>query len=116
MAKIVIFTDLHAHPFSFGASIDEATGRNSRLQDCLNVLDWTSGIVYGSGAGARLFIGDMFHIRGRLAPSVINPISDHFARAHPSGEEQDFIDFLIPGNHDMEHRAEGEHALYPLRA
>jgi DNA repair exonuclease SbcCD nuclease subunit len=116
MSKIVLFSDLHAHPYAFGASIDEVTGRNSRLQDCLNVLDWTSGIAYGSGAGARLFIGDMFHIRGRLAPSVINPISDHFARVHPSGEEQDFIDFLIPGNHDQEHRVEGEHALYPLRA
>jgi DNA repair exonuclease SbcCD nuclease subunit len=115
MAQIIIYTDLHCHPYPFGASINEETGRNSRLQDCLDVLDWTANIVHDRGADARLFIGDMFHIRGRLAPSVINPISDHFETVHHRGWWQPFIDFLIPGNHDHEHRVKGEHALHSLR-
>ncbi len=106
--RLVAFTDLHVHPHPFGAGTDPTTGRQSRLQDCLNVLDQTAELATELDASFRIFCGDMFHVRGRLAPSVINPVIEHFR------EEKSFKDILLVGNHDMEHRVEGEHALRSL--
>jgi DNA repair exonuclease SbcCD nuclease subunit len=117
--KIVIFTDLHVFPHRFGGEIDKSTGRQSRLQDCLDVLDATANLVDDIDAQHRLFIGDMFHIRGRLAPSFLNPVVEHFRIVHHGDWTErgaDFTDWLIPGNHDMENRVAGENALQLLRS
>ncbi|MDX5368494.1 MAG: metallophosphoesterase, partial [Alphaproteobacteria bacterium] len=110
--KIIAYSDLHIHPHRFGAGTDDDTGRQSRLQDCLDVLDMTAKAVEDHNAVARLFCGDMFHVRGRIQPSVFNPTLSHFKRVHNPNR---FTDYLLVGNHDMEHRANGEHAVHGLR-
>lgn len=114
--KIVIFTDLHVFPHRFGAGIDSSTGRQSRLQDCINVLDATANLVDDIEASHRLFLGDMFHVRGRLAPSFLNPVVDHYREVHHKDWGADFTDWLIVGNHDMEARIAGENALRSLKS
>lgn len=106
--KIIAFSDLHVYPHRFGASVDDMTGRQSRLQDCIDVLDLTRQAAIDHGASVRLFCGDMFHTRGKLAPSIFNPVVEHYRTS------RSFMDDMIVGNHDMEHRVEGEHALKPL--
>lgn len=110
--RIVAFSDLHIHTHRFGAGVDPATGRHSRLQDCLNVLDVTAQACFDHDAAARVFCGDLFHVRGQIRPSWLNPALDHFRRFHGSHA---YWDIMIPGNHDMEHRADGEHALEALK-
>lgn len=112
--KAVIFSDLHFHPHRFGATVD-ADGKHSRQQHALLALQQSAAAVAGFGPAegmARFFCGDMFHVRGKLAPSIINPVIEHFRSVHDddSGTPH-FEDFLVVGNHDMENRSEGEHAL-----
>lgn len=108
--RLVAFSDLHIHAHRFGASIISETGRNSRLQDCLNVLNVTAQATADLGASARLFCGDLFHVRGVLKPSILTPVLEHF-RSRPSTIQ----DFMIVGNHDMEARTDGAHALEVLK-
>ena len=107
--RIIAFSDSHVHPHRFGATVDEATGRQSRLQDGIDALDMTAQAAIDHKADLRVFCGDMFHTRGKLAPSILNPVIEHYRK--PS---RPFHDELIVGNHDMEHRVEGEHALKAL--
>ena len=114
MAKGIIFSDLHVHPHRFGASVDPATGKHSRLYDCLRALDFSLELVKKHDAKVRIFGGDMFHERGRLRPSVLNPVISHFLEAHNSKRSASFLDIGVVGNHDMEHRVLGDHALVPI--
>ena len=115
--NIVVFSDLHLHGFKFGASI-ASTGRNSRLQHGLDVLHWTAWLAIKEAKPdqmpVRLFAGDLFHQRGILRPSVLNPVLEHFANGEWATAGGIF-DFMIPGNHDEEARSDGEHALAALR-
>ena len=106
--RAIAFSDLHAHPHRFGGVIAE-DGRHSRLSDCLRVLDQTREAANNYRASVRLFCGDMFHVRGKLTPSVINPVIEHFQRGGNT-----FRDFILVGNHDMENRESGEHAVRML--
>lgn len=108
--RIVAFSDLHIHPHRFGAT-SCTNGRSSRLQHCLDVLTETDGACVSLGAKARLFCGDLFHVRGQLKPSILNPVLDHFRFERGPG----YIDLMLPGNHDMEMRTDGEHALEALK-
>lgn len=107
--KLVLFSDLHVRNHKFGASIDAATGRNSRLQDCLSVLDITAEAAMRIGASARLFVGDMFDERGKIRPSIFNPVFDHYSTL-----DHGFQDFIVVGNHDMEHRVDGQSSVHGL--
>lgn len=115
--KLIAFSDLHVHRHRFGASVDPKTGRHSRLQDCLDVLDVTALVAHHHSADLRVFCGDLFHVRGHLRPTELNPVLDHFRRVHSEDWKPgyDLIDWMIPGNHDMEGRADGEHALDALK-
>lgn len=106
----LVFTDLHVHKHKFGGVVTEE-GKHTRLMDCVSVLDQTYQHMLSSNISYRFFCGDMFHVRGKLAPSILNPVIEHFSRVH---EEKAFKDFLLVGNHDMEHRTDGEHAMKAL--
>lgn len=110
--KTVAFSDLHVHPFSFGGSIDPATNRHNRVEHGLEVLRQTAAAAVDVGAKIRFFAGDLFHERGKLKPSVLNPVVDHFRE---KAGKVSFLDIFMPGNHDEEARSDGEHALDVLR-
>lgn len=110
--KVIIWSDAHLHAHRIGNKIDEK-GYSTRLLDGIKAVDAISQAVIANGASLRLFVGDLFHVRGRLVPSIFNPVFDSFVRAH---RDASYVDFLIPGNHDDEARAEGEHAIRSLGA
>ena len=121
--KIVAFSDLHVHPHKFGDVIGE-DGRSRRLQDCIDVLEWTANLANDVGAPLRLFCGDLFHVRGKLTPSALNPVVEHFSMM---SKVDGPATLMIPGNHDMESRSaevlvdgelekRGEHALDAIGA
>lgn len=90
-----IISDTHHHAWS--AFSRDVGGVNSRLQ---TILDQTArfALEVRTRDGHALFHGgDMFHVRGNIAPSVLNPSLDTYrAIAGRMGV------YAIPGNHDLE--------------
>lgn len=94
--RIAIASDLHFHAWS-AFSTTNADGINSRLQYTLDDLEATARRIGKSG---RLYLaGDLFHVRGSLAPSVLNAVIDRFQHIRSTYETDIRV---IPGNHDLE--------------
>ena len=99
--KLVVYSDLHAHPFKGGQILAE--GRNSRVDDALGVIDTV--YAYAENIEATvIFGGDLFDRRKSIDVDTYNKvhqtISDHTARA-----------VMIPGNHDQANKSGTIHAL-----
>lgn len=96
-APYVVLSDLHLHDWnSFSTTL--STGVNSRLQLILNEIESAASVVRELG-GTRIYMaGDLFHVRGALKPSVMNPVIDCIADLVNEG----FQFRIIPGNHDLE--------------
>jgi len=89
--------DLHAHAWSAFSSVDE-NGTNTRLLHIIDELDRLCTLVRRAGGNIVVFAGDLFHERGKIVPSVFNPLHVCIQRWIDRG-----IDFRgIPGNHDCE--------------
>jgi DNA repair exonuclease SbcCD nuclease subunit len=108
MAKVLIWSDLHAHPHKFGATVS-ASGQNSRLADCIDIVRHINVISFTKQCSLRLFCGDMFHVRGKIAPSVLNPVYRLISESHTISNGM--LDVMIPGNHDDEARSDGETSI-----
>lgn len=95
---LVIISDTHNHNWSvFSHTLSSKV--NSRLQTTLDET-WEAA-KRGKEAGARALIhcGDMFHVRGSIAPSVLNPTLDLYAKIV---NELDLPVYILAGNHDLE--------------
>lgn len=92
----VIVSDVHLHSWSAFSSTLES-GVNSRLQIILDELRRAGQRAKEIG-GHLYCAGDLFHVRGSVAPSVLNPTLDLFREIVESGVEVR----MIPGNHDLE--------------
>ena len=93
-----IVSDLHLHGWSAFSSVNE-DGINSRLAMQLEELRRAAREVKEAGGDTLVVAGDVFHVRGSLAPSVLNPVMDTFRDLHDA-EHMKII--IIPGNHDLE--------------
>lgn len=91
----VVISDVHLHnwsPFSFTCE----DGTNNRLKIILEAIKESTAPLK---PGDRLYItGDLFHVRGHISPTVLNPTIDLFKSIIASG----IIVRIIPGNHDLE--------------
>jgi len=96
-----IVSDVHCHNWSQFATTN-AVGINSRLQAILNELERAASTLKAAGGRTLVVAGDLFHVRGKIEPSVFNPTFDAFERIADKGLEV----LIIPGNHDLE----GKHA------
>lgn len=108
--KILFFSDLHAHAFRAYSTM-MPNGRNSRLQDTLNILQQIGKIATEQEVDGILFGGDMFHIRpgvGSMKIPTFNAVFDAVARLKVG---RDFVGLLV-GNHDQGNRAGTEHSIY----
>lgn len=96
-----LISDTHNHAWSqFAETTSE--GVNSRLQIILDETYRAAQAVKSLG-GTHLFHGgDLFHVRGKIAPSVLNPTKDLYKRLIAEG----FTVVILAGNHDLE----GKHA------
>lgn len=95
-----IISDTHHHNWSQFASTTES-GVNTRLQVLLDETMRAAKVVSEAGGNTIYHAGDLFHVRGSVAPSVFNPTREVYnCAAKLYGVK--FV--LLPGNHDMEHK------------
>jgi DNA repair exonuclease SbcCD nuclease subunit len=109
--KILLFSDLHAHPFKPYATILES-GMNSRLADAIGCLEQVLAIARGEDVDLVLFGGDMFHVRRTINVTAFNAVYSEMAK---------FSLYKIPvamihGNHDQADRQGEEHSVHAFRA
>lgn len=92
-----IIADVHCHAWDAFHTTGE-DGVNSRLRIILNEVVRAGHSVLTAGGKTLIVAGDLFHVRGSIAPSVLNPTIDIFEALIKIG--LDII--IIPGNHDLE--------------
>lgn len=92
-----LMADLHLHNWqAFSAPLE--SGINNRLAALHDEIDRCCEELHKVG-GNRIYIaGDVFHVRGSIAPSVLNPTLDVIGLRIAAGFE--FV--ILPGNHDLE--------------
>lgn len=88
--------DLHLHAWSQFSTIGK-DGVNSRLRIILDEFEHMARDAVEAGCKRLYVAGDTFHVRGRIQPSVMNPVIDAFRRAARVIEVR-----IITGNHDLE--------------
>lgn len=92
-----LMADLHLHNWSAFATV-EGDGVNSRLGMLLKDICRCAEETRKAGGDTVVVAGDMFHVRGSIAPSVLNPVMDCISSLIKGG-----IKFVIlAGNHDLE--------------
>lgn len=94
---VLVISDTHYHNFKQYAAIN-AKGINSRLGDILRATVEAAMELKRRGGNVIVHCGDVFHVRGHLPPSVLNPVVDMYKRLI----EQGFEVHMISGNHDLE--------------
>jgi len=92
-----LVSDVHAHSWSQFSKTD-ADGVNSRLRAILDELLRAARELKKAGGTVLRVAGDLFHVRGNIAPSVFNPTFDCFKQIAAMGIDIE----IIPGNHDLE--------------
>lgn len=90
--------DVHLHNWQSFAQIDASTGINTRLYGLLQGLMRAAKATKEAGGKTFYVAGDLFHVRGKIAPSVLNPTLTVFKNIVGMGLEVR----IIPGNHDLE--------------
>jgi DNA repair exonuclease SbcCD nuclease subunit len=92
-----VISDVHLHPWS-QFSYTLPNGRNNRLQQILDGIEQAATHLLKIGGNDLVITGDLFHTRGNVKPSVLNPTVDLFADLTSRGVTV----HGIPGNHDLE--------------
>lgn len=90
-------SDLHCHNWQAFSSVGE-DGINTRLKMLLMEVGRLAAEVVAADGDTLYFAGDIFHVRGSIAPSVLNPVLDLFRSLIAQGLRI----VIIPGNHDLE--------------
>lgn len=109
--RILLFSDLHAHNFKKYATILK-NGRNSRLQDSLNIISQIHKISLEQKVDLVLFGGDMFHVRGHISVGVFNSVFEEMSKF--------LVDripvFMLHGNHDQANKDGSDYSLYAFKS
>ena len=92
-----IISDSHNHFWSAFSKV-LPSGVNSRLRVLLDETKRCAAEVNKAGGDTLYHAGDLFHVRGSLTPSVLNPTLDCYREITESGIRV----AIIPGNHDAE--------------
>lgn len=92
-----VISDIHLHNWSqFSHTLPN--GRNNRLQSILDAIEQAAMALLKAGGTDLVITGDLFHTRGNVKPSVLNPALDLFDDLICRG----ITVHSIPGNHDLE--------------
>lgn len=95
-----IVSDTHNHNWTAFSSTNDQ-GINTRLQTILDCFWDAARAVHAMGGRTIIHTGDLFHVRGAIAPSVLNPTKDMFDEIHKHLGVK-FV--ILAGNHDLEGR------------
>lgn len=98
-----IISDTHCHNYSQFASVNK-DGVNSRLRIILDEIEHCANRVAMSGGNKLFHCGDLFHVRGNVAPSVLNPTVELFKSIVDMGVKP----IILCGNHDAEFKHTNE--------
>jgi DNA repair exonuclease SbcCD nuclease subunit len=93
-----LISDTHNHNWSAFSSTD-ADGVNSRLRVILNEIERAALETKEAGYDTLVHAGDLFHVRGKIQPSVMNPtlaVFEHIVN------KLKLKVIIVPGNHDLE--------------
>lgn len=96
-APYLILSDLHFHAWNAFSHLTD-TGINSRLLIIIQEVEAAAERLRTAGGHLIVLAGDVFHVRGELHTSVLNPVLDLFDRLRDQGHRV----IAIPGNHDLE--------------
>lgn len=93
-----VISDSHNHNFStFSKTLPN--GVNDRLQWIVDETVRAAEAVKANHGNVLVHCGDVFHVRGSVAPSVLNPTVDAYRKiVHEIGLEV----YVLAGNHDLE--------------
>ncbi len=107
--RFIATADLHVHNYTQFARIID--GLNSRLLDCVKVLDEIEEyIVSNDDIEAFLFLGDLFNSRTKVSIEVYHLVYERLKRIKETGVE---IHILV-GNHDQFLRRGVYHSIKPF--
>ena len=93
----LLWSDSHFHNWTAFSSVDE-NGLNTRLKIQLNEARKAYEALGRAGGTTAFHAGDLFHVRGNIRPSVLNPVRDFFQEMNDAGYET----CILSGNHDLE--------------
>lgn len=94
----LLTSDQHAHDWS-AFSKPGPDGVNSRLRIILDELERAVDVAVKAGCKSHRLGGDLFHVRGSVKPSVLNPTVETFRKTLTALPHD-----CIAGNHDLEGR------------
>lgn len=104
MKHFVVFSDLHLHPWAYGAQV--VNGRNSRLEQQKEVVKAIVSYCKEREIREVIFTGDLFHT------STLTAETSQAAYEAFKGFKENRIDLtIIVGNHDQSSRTGGTHSL-----
>lgn len=93
-----IISDTHCHSWSAFSKVGEDLV-NTRLTTILDEIERCAIEVKKAGGDTIYHGGDLFHVRGSIEPSVLNPTRARFEHIHKT---HGITFYLLPGNHDLE--------------
>ena len=99
MSIFAVISDCHLHQWSAFAGIEK--GMNDRLYATLKQIDKAACKLVDEGGDTLYITGDLFHVRGSISPTVLNPAIDLFKRLH---SDYGVKTRILTGNHDLESR------------
>lgn len=107
-----LISDTHQHNWSAFSHVD-SDNVNSRNRIILDETLRAAKTAKAAGYSTIVHAGDLFHVRGSVAPSVLNPTLDTYRQIRDMGIQVR----MIPGNHDMEAKDSGSmtNAIEALR-
>lgn len=97
MKPYLLSSDQHAHDWSAFSVINE-NGVNSRLQIILDEFSRSVDHLIEEGGDTFVMAGDLFHVRGSVKPSVLNPVSELFETIC---RDKGVNVLCLAGNHDL---------------
>lgn len=103
--KILIFSDLHLHNWTYGASYIE--GWNSRLLDGKHVMSAIYRSAIKHECEKIVFCGDLFHTHGKIDAHVLTVAWQGFTDLNWNKKR----DFIAVGNHDFATRNGKVHSI-----
>lgn len=97
MKPILLISDTHYHNFTAYSQLN-TSGVNTRLADILRATVEAAQALKTAGGDTIIHCGDVFHLRGAISPTVLNPVMEMYAKLIKAG----FKVYMISGNHDLE--------------
>ncbi len=115
MKRFLVISDIHAHPFPYGAQYVPYPPfkglHNSRLVSTMRALEGVADYAVENGVDTVLFAGDLFHTRQSVRTVARNMVT-HVIKT--KFVDQGIKMVLIPGNHDYADRVGNIHSLQAL--